>query len=364
MKQSKELIIIIISLATIILLSTLFSGCLTTKSKQRSGIDYLRFSYDGTKMLSIANAQEGSDLQIWDVDSGEEIWRQFPTNPGVHGQSRDAFFSSDGSQVAVGDSIYDISSGNKITNFTGYHPVWSRTGDFFITVKTHSEKIEVWNASSFSIITTISADELILPYVGASIYDDKIVYIPCDKNTIAIVNLSSNSKNYSEHVNLNFEYEKSGHRIFWSKNGEMVGFNYAPDNFDSDFLFVWNTSNGELLYNISIDESEWPILSPDFEKYGARKSSGGVFEIFNISTNSKLIEIKVENIHSYDWSKNGGLIAIGNGEGIIKIFNASNGNLIKMLETPIHTYETPGFEILILFIAACFLIFLKRKKDR
>ena len=379
---SKKLLVII-SIIIISLASLLFGGCLESVS-DRSAIELLSFSSDGTKLLSVTEFSitpdgiQGRDVQIWSLDSGEVIWRRFPS------YENEYFLSPDGSYIITDSSIYNISSGTIVMNFSNTFQDWSIDGKI-LAMKNSSNTIEIWDALNFSRIKTISFNNTIESYhkIKFSPSGEELAYLTIDKNSISIVDISSNNVSFLENISVNFtnKYTNTLHKIIWSHDGAKIGLVYIHNNGKSYQISIWDIESRSLQGNIFVNNSIMPIISPCFERYGyinipiVQNKNGepgylnyndAVFEIYNLTNENKILELDTGTviIPSYDWSYNSNMLVTGNNAGIIKIWDASTGKLIHIFETPIHEMPVPGFNMMIIMCAILVIFSLDGKKTR
>jgi len=393
--KKNELVLMMALITIILFLSMLLSGC---TSNQRYDIENLYFSADGTKLVSMNNGQRyhdtkllksGSDIQVWDTYSGNEVWKKF----------YDAFFSqiylsNDGHYLTVDSSIYNISSNKLIKNISGIFQDWSIDGKLFLT-RNGSKTLNVFNIDDYSLNKTIEINETILSSYEMKISPDnlKILFVPEGKKSIGIIDINSNKTIILQNcsIQINETLYGDNNKIYWSNNGKKVGLIYSREHYISGrfikehYIIIWDSIGGLKLNEIFLNDTgiKTPIISSDFEKYGylfvpyiypEKYKDGGywgkdktVFKIFNLSDNSQILEIGTgEFIYSYypsyDWSYNTGKIAIGTEGGSIYLFNSSNGKIIKKIDTPIHTINIPGFELVLVLIAIVLVLFWKRKR--
>jgi len=348
MKLNKLTLIAFIS--TSILFSVIFlSGCTT---KERNSIEYLCFSNDGEKLISFSTGQGSYDLFVWDISNGNKIFEKHPLS------YNHAFFSPGGNYIVFGASIYNISTGSLITKLPGNYKDWSDGGKIVTTNGSKfSVEIEIWSGTNFSKIKTIQLNEAIIPSIGVKIHKNLLTYVPQGKNSPTIMDIRTDNKSSLANSTIKFTESSAGSNYNWLEDGKELGLIYS--DFSNFYIINWNSTNGDIIYNKSSTEVCMDYISKDLKKYVCSKDKK--IEIYDFQTDSKISDIEVETPSTIGWYRDNSLIAIGDYNGVIKIFNTSTGNCLQTLKTPVYE-NSPGFELLLIFISIVLILFYFKAK--
>lgn len=384
-----------IMIFSIIIVLLFFSLMISDLGIDRPSIEHLSLSTDNSKLISISEylptdyGSSGRDVQLWDLNSGQKIWA---TNSGL-GVSligSYTFLSPNGSHLVVYDLIYDVTSGiNLFEEFLGSVNDWSKDGSKLAI--DYNNYIEIWNTINFTKIKTISLNDSVWFPIRMRFSPDgeEIAYLSEGKKSIAILNLSTSNINCLENTSINFTKcpGRDVPKIRWSPDGSKIGLEYVHGNYSSIdyYIFIWNTLNGSLLQELHLNIDTLPIILCNFKKYGYLKTSiehpdeystiikGASFEIHNLTTGQKLLELEVGRLDTsvYECSYDGNILVTGNLDGTTKIWNVSTGKLLQSFTTSERAIYSHGFRgasrvcylifVLIGVIAIISIILWKRK---
>ena len=361
-KEKRPLISLAISTIIIIAIST--SGCLELYESFQVG--FVSFSPDGSKIISNDNA---GVIQLWDVLTGKEIFR-YEAHYGIP-----IFWSPDGKQFTFKCwqilRIFNSSSGKEVANISDdLYPVgWSFNGKIFVTQ--HESNITLWNASSFSEIKTFQLP--IKPeLIALSPSGEEIAYCPSNESLVAIVNISSQEIKIKLGIPMvNLTNLEACYKLCWSADGKKIALLASLNK--TAYAYVWNILNSSLLCSRTINGTYgkyvriYADFSPDCEKlvHGYYKKSD--IEIINLSSGKRTLALEgcPNGTASIDWSPDGSRIAAGESYygGMIKVWNATSGELVQTMKTPEHhTPDLNVFYVILMFIVCALLIKLKRKR--
>jgi uncharacterized protein with WD repeat len=379
-----------------LLIVIVFSGCTSHNKDERGWIRYLSYSSDGTKLISVTYYNEVyynntiyagcSDFQIWNTSSGENIWSEFPSYKEI------ALFSPDGKYFIISNTtIYDITGEIKTqldSNGTDFID-WSSNGNFILTYKYLYDEpclLKIWDGKNFSLKYSFAlVNQKYLESITISPDGTKIAYINKDpfeslNHVISVIDIAggtfTNLWNKSIIIENRKSFDIQRNTLTWSLNNDTIGVICSSNT--NNKLFIWNASDGQLLYNISIDSNPnfSALLSPYCDSYMLEdlmyKNNLAHYnislKIFDLNGLKNIISPSIENIYTFDWSYKGNTISVGGEDGIISLLNASTGNEIMLLKTPIRSVVQPipsislGEFLLVVFIVTIILVFFERKK--
>jgi len=336
--EKKSNFVIFIFTLLILFNCVFFSGCIDVY--ERSPIDFIAISSDGSKIISHDSELQ---FQIWNINSGEELFRNTYKTGNIK-------WIQDGKKFLITGS-------NKIRifNSSSFEEIWNNAGSFsFLDISesglslstswTHFEdhrpifNITLWDlAKNLKIkvlnITTKSS-RISLSQTGT-----RFVYIPKTENSLEIINVSN--ENITKTLNLINQSVRNiskCHYIKWLEEDSRIA---MVANFKNDGIcfYYWNVSDGSVILKKNYSfYMIYPSFSPDGMNF---IMSSGVEYPTNVSVVDTITgEVKYslflseKGVSSTDWSPDGSLIAAGSNDGIIKVWNATTGELVQTLLTP------------------------------
>jgi len=352
MKKKYNLTLVLFTL--ILLFSCVFfSGCIQVY--ERSSVDLIKFSPDSSKIMSITHKDT---LQIWDVNSGEEISSQ---NVGNHGV---ALWFPDGETIGVNHySIHQKNMGLAIYNSTNFNKIGMINGDFaqiyasndfgiistnfikyYYDLKTAQYNISLWNSSTYYKVKQLNIS-IMDSLLAISPVGGKIAYLPWGGDVLQIIDISNeNITNTLNLINHSVMDITKCYYIKWLEENSRIA---MVANFKNDdiYFYYWNVSDGSVILKKNYSfYMIYPSFSPDGMKF---IMSSGVESPTNVSVVDTITgEVKYslflseKGVSSTEWSPDGSLIAAGSNDGIIKIWNATTGELIQTMMTP-KDYRVP-----------------------
>ena len=357
----------------IMLLPLIFGfGPISETITQRGSVIHLSLSADGSILISVADYEyftpdeKKVDFQIWDTNSGEVIWSEYPSDKHF------AYISPDGKYYYTGyttyDGIYNVSDGSKIINITTYTSYWSTNGKIFINSGSDPNKINIWNTDDFTLDRTTYWEGFEYNSVFSPDGSQTLIFTyGTTSDLISLIDISSDNITYV----WNETFENDGinvQSLQWSKNNK-IGFFYKNISDSKYHLILLDSTNGSKIYDKPVSHSYQMLISSNCEKYLTYNLSDNTIKIFNLSNLEKTINLDEQYerpLRSFEWSYNGNVIAIGEYDGKITIINASTGKIVSILETPLRDVPrpTPGFELIIFICSIATILFLKRNKKR
>ena len=375
-----------------LLLFITLSGCFEPRTeKVRTPVTNLVLSLDGTKLISIegdynnhkGGSTEKTDYQIWNASSGEIIIKDIgsyyiPTSLSPGGNLMVTGSWIRGSISLSQGKIFNVTSGEKLANFSDFFIKWSKDGRYFLTSfmdwNELRHNITLWDSNTFTKISTVSINRyeylytysFYSPWFALSPAANKVVCINgLYGDLITVFNLSNGTCQWDKNI-LQDEYRRPISEIEWTNNDEIKVFYYLKNNLT---LISWNASAGELLPEQRFDElsgMDKVLFSSNGETYAGCDYETNSVKIFNISGIQNTIQFDSYNSTEFVWSSEGNIVVMGNNSGIIEIRNVSTGILIHKLETPMReiSYTIPFPSIAYLFLIVIVLILFRKQKDR
>jgi WD40 repeat protein len=343
-RNDLHIIIIIVFLVLISL-----NGCI--EAYARSPITHISFSPDSSKLLSIT---EKNTLQIWDVESGQEICRKKISDHG------DITWFPDGSKVgivifSVGIVVYNTSDLENISDITGnFYKIYFRGDSDMITTNFIEFNkslnlakffISLWNTSTFLKSKNLNI-AIINGIIDVSKNDGRIVCLPWDSNFVEIIDAENENNTMSlESMRHSTQSIKSYdlHLLRWSADGKRI---ILLANFDSDkdtsVLYVWNASSGLMISNKTLVTTRIVDISADATQLLYRSSNRNTVEIMNIATGLITHRLSTSNhaVSSTTWSADGRMVVAGDEDGVIRIWDVETAELLHTLIAP-RDYRIP-----------------------
>jgi len=238
--------------------------------------------------LEVAACDFSGQIVVWDVSSGQEIWKVEGAAKGLPLETtelRSIAWSPDGTQVATGAwdkavHIREANTGRLLRSLPGFGErvgsvVWSPDG-MRLAAKDCGDKIMIWNAQSWQVELTMRCH-------------DEPAFAADGSRSLA-----------------------------WSPAGERLAAGTSEGE-----LILWNAQTGQRLSTFGghtggIRAVAW---SPD----GRRLASGGedrMLRIYDATTGKELLTLECEKtwIHTVAWSPDGSRLIAGNRE--IRLWDA------------------------------------------
>jgi WD40 repeat protein len=316
-----------------------------------SSISIVSFSSDGKYLLTVDSRKiiEGGSVKIWDAATGRELKTLINVNSPSYIQ--DAIYSPNGQLCLVITNsntngrpdngtirLVNIEKGNTVTRFRGH--TGRITGAVFSPdggrVASCSEKIiRIWDAASGQEIRSIDTATNI----------NTVAWAPNGTN-IASGSADGIIKTWDtgtgrELKTLAKYQDKDGNRLI---TPSIKNLTYSPDghriaaymgNFFSSMIVTVDTQMGGELTRISSNSGDSVVYSPD----GQSILGDGV--LFDAGTGRQIRQFSSGKVSAAAISRDGRRVAIGDDNGIIKIFNFATGR--ELLDIRGHT--APSNEI-------------------
>jgi WD40 repeat protein len=374
---------ILFSMSIIFLLFFLsLGGCIEYNyaGERRSPVTFLIISEDGTKLISVTEDHgidamiEGDtgmpDYQVWNISSGNIILKKSASYDVPVSFSPDGKYFVKGSWIhgpislSTGE-ILEVSSGDKITDFSDTFIVWSEDGRFFFTAYidelSRYHNLTMWDAKTFTKVTTVPINRSECHIAVSPDATKFVCRTGWGQNSLTAFNMVGGNGTYLWNKNI-IKYQNSlpVSEIQWAKIDEIEGFYVIDHNLT---LVIWNASNGELSSKTQIDNLsrfDGVLFSKNGENYLGFNRDNSSVKLFNVSSIGNTIQFDSRNSTVFAWSSEGNIIAMGNQSGIIEIRNASTGAVIHMLMTPLRRafYPVPTPSIAYFFISIIAVVFL------
>ncbi|MBK8454291.1 MAG: caspase family protein [Thiofilum sp.] len=332
-------------------------------------------------------------LQLFDAET-KKIFRtlEIPRSRSIYiGSFPPVAFSPDRRMIAIGKLssifLWDINSGkiiNEINTKLYINSIMFSPDNKFIALSSFDEKgVQIWNIESNIIAGPIE----IKNYTSLHVSNNFFAFSP-DSSTIAIATSKNielwDFKKATLLKVLDFGLKSSIRNLIYSPNGKRVTASFAGGEVKS-----WDTTNANLVQNYFVDESLFGLAySPDGKNMVGASLKGLIW--LNISLSEKSYEANIEKYkdivrknehytdisasspnsitlayvnkyidpnvirltdnnmggkdkmslrHGYNgyvtavvWRADGTIIASGSDDGIIKLWNAHTGELLKTLQ--------------------------------
>jgi WD40 repeat protein len=165
-KNMKKMKILALTTIFLLVLMTL-SGCLSING--RVPIQFLHFSDDGAKLVSLTefvhtiSREGGHMLQLWDVETGNELFSKFHSSIAWNHEAV-VYFSPDNNYLILPNfngnytnktCIFDWRNDEIVTNFSEKFHDWSDDGKY-LALENSEHNIEIWNATSFEVVQEVN----------------------------------------------------------------------------------------------------------------------------------------------------------------------------------------------------------------
>ena len=321
-------------ITVLLLICILFCGCIDVY--ERSPVNLIAISPDGSGLISIDHE---TVIQIWNITLCNEL-HQFDWTKTAYittGPIGVKWFP-DNNRFSVMDSIHI-----RIFQISDFSEEWNSSGGFSY-IDTSKEggifatSFGAWDLFNYSIITNYNISAF-SSKISLSPNGRKLAYLPKSSNSLQIIDTLNNSiiQNF-ESTGQNITKISSCNALLWSEDENRIAMvaNYKNE-MEKTYFYLWNSSEGSLIHknNYSIRTGS-ADLSPD----GTRFISGNLRDwnltVINAFSGDALFELFVSKrgVSSVDWSPDGSLIAAGSNDGIIKVWNATTGELIQTMMTP------------------------------
>lgn len=229
-------------------------------------------------------------VRIWDGKNGQLLQNLSVLGLSGHGKIDVAEINPDGSQVLVWWSLgthelWDINNKQSLWKFEESAPmwlaIWSHDSSHILTSSTHSQAIIMWDAATGKLIRSFSDCCITASRLGAR----------------------------------------------WSKDDSLV----LIWGGSSTTASLWNSIDGKQRFALA--DNTW---SAQWDANEARilTVSGNSWQIWEATQGKLLLTVSDVGSSRYaQWSHNNSLIFSRNSDGVIKIWNASTGQLLRIIST-------------------------------
>jgi len=312
----------------------------------------LVFSPDSSKIISVTNWSESTNVILWDVASGKIIREM--GSLGAHCGGSSIEFNSNGSQIISGSwegtvKIHDISTGREIRTFSGNPLSFSPDGRQVLSVDGNiyirGNTIRLWDVSTGCEIRTFSGN-----FASFSPDGRQILFI--DGNTIKLWDMATGreiktfftgSSVFTCLFNPDIRHIVSRHidnkvitKLWNIETGrEAITFSgyivsFSPDgkqmlSVDGNKIKLWDVSTGREIRPFSGNSA---LFSPDGRQFLFSSWDEGIINLWDIST-SRVIRTFSGNsaLFSPDGSK-----MLTSDDDTIKLWDTATGKEIAQLK--------------------------------
>jgi hypothetical protein len=228
-------------------------------------------------------------------------------------------------------------SNERIATYSGKYRDWAENNNYFITTNSNNS-IYFWNTINYTITKILTYNEKISQI---SISPDNLLLAITDLNNFSIIDSSQDNLSLWAIPRKNFISSS------WSPNGKSIQiFETDPKLISGCNLTIRDGKNGSILNYLYVPSTfysrQFPfsqLIFSTFGKYAVNDISNSTLKIYNLSEVERIMKNSGgENIYVvWSWDRTTMLIC-DKLKGIIEVRNASTGDLINILETPMYIY--------------------------
>jgi len=237
----------------------------------------------------------------------------------------------------------------RIYNVSNHNELWNDSGPFSYigaspSGKNYATTFGIWNATNYMEINelNISSPSYL---IDLSPSGEELVYLPSTLDAPEIINTSDGkTAHYLEGIGRNITDIGSFYDFGWSNDENKIGlFVDFRKGDEGIFYYEWDNGNHSLILdkNFSLTRGH-AELSPDFSRFIYANPRERNVTIYDILSGESIftLETSEEWISTVEWSPDGSKVAAGIGKGIIKVWDATTGELIQTMMTP-KDYRVP-----------------------
>ena len=340
-----------------------FSGCLSING--RVPVRFLHFSDDGSMLVSLtefvdlAFQKSAHMLQVWDVETGSELFSTYIRHIRYMGEAV-VYFSPNNDYLILPNlyreynktCIFDWRNDEIVTNFSETFHDWSDDGKY-LAMENSDHNIEIWNATSFEVVKEVNVTITRGQKMSFSPDGSELAFVKYNEKCLYLYNVSTGTIRQLDNSSIRFKniFPNCLYILQWSDDGKNIAVTYDKSGIYG-WIIVWNLSDGSILKDKKIKTLAAPILSVDFKKYGfitSDKSSqiySRVLYVNDTLTDTEIFSVDFIELTDYhflilDWSNLSNYIAIGGKDGVITIFDGDTGAVVDTLKTPVFSMS-PG----------------------
>jgi len=331
---------------TAVVLFSIIQYCGCIDFYERSSVDNILFSPDGSLLLSLDHEMT---IQVWNITSGNEIYNFEPVDAGK------MTWLPDGKRFAINILVATQTWRLIVYNSSHFEELWEgpapssmfATHNIGLVTTTFvgdnykpKYNVTIWSASNYSKIKRLDIISM-SSKISLSPIGTEIVYLPYTGDSLRIINIINESYNQSlEKINKNLSEIKyyNLHDLKISNDGGKIA---LLTNFQSDMehlsYYLWDAADYSLIVNKTFPLlGGYAELSPDCTRFVYGNLNEEDVSIINASSGASLFTLPLSKrgVSSVDWSEDGSIIAAGSEDGIIKVWNATTGDLIQTMKTP------------------------------
>ena len=321
-----------------------FGGLYTTLS--------VCFSPDG-KTLASSGDEWGSNIRLWDVQTGELLKTLKKRTAFEDFKGRDVnsvVFSPDGKTIASGSGngtirLWNANTGEFIKYLVGHTKsvnsvAFSPNGNTLIS--TGEDGVCLWDVNTGEYI-----DEFQIPAVSAAFSPDGKTCAIANETGISVWN--AHTFQFLERLTETAGSEDNNFRGKDISSIESVAFN--PDgktivSCGGNNIHLWDSDTNQLLETLigHTESVNSVILSPDGETI-ASASDDGTIRLWNVNTREplKTLMAHADSANSVVFSSDGETIASSSNDRTIRLWNANTGELLRTLTGHVENVNTIAF---------------------
>jgi WD40 repeat protein/transcriptional regulator with XRE-family HTH domain len=332
---------------------------------QSDGILTIAFSRGGRH---IATADR-SELRVWDVDSGTEIFRS--SKPNQLFSSVD--FSPDGTRLAASSQssliwVWDIQTGEELHTLYGHtntvNSIRFNTDGTRLASSSNDRKLFIWDAMSGAQLLSLSGHTNTI-WDAAFAPDSRHVATASEDRTVKIWDPSTGGKLPSmntgalvtvfniEQTRVALSFSNRPAEIWDFTNGErLLTLSGHPISFPYSFsadgkrlaskspdgtISLWDATNGEEVWTLPAKFVGMVIPSPDGTRVAVAYDTGsepGAVRIWDAQRNKLLLSLTghTSGVWGLAYSPDGTRIASGDNTGTVKVWDVETGDALLTLE--------------------------------
>ncbi len=321
-----------------------FGGLYTTLS--------VCFSPDG-KTLASSGDEWGSNIRLWDVQTGELLKTLKKRTAFEDFKGRDVnsvVFSPDGKTIASGSGngtirLWNANTGEFIKYLVGHTKsvnsvAFSPNGNTLIS--TGEDGVCLWDVNTGEYI-----DEFQIPAVSAAFSPDGKTCAIANETGISLWN--AHTFQFLERLTETAGSEDNNFRGKDISSIQSVAF--SPDgktivSCGGNNIHLWDSDTNQLLETLigHTESVNSVILSPDGETI-ASASDDGTIRLWNVNTREplKTLMAHADSANSVVFSSDGETIASSSNDRTIRLWNANTGELLRTLTGHVENVNTIAF---------------------